>query len=216
MALFVIVGLMSKDKFDFNEEFRTSRVQRITKGELFWTEVDILDLNDTRTANALKATLENYGIKTNYFPAALADHLKKVLGGRGYAKAPYLIIAAHGAEQEGSLSMDSLADELAATQDFHGKMTPEDLSRFVNVKDKVVINTACVGGEKELAKVFTEKGGAKAYIAETSSPFHYVSFLFPTLLFYFLTNYKDIDLKEALERVRAADPEEFKSWMLFE
>ena len=66
---------MSKDKFDFSEEFRTSRVQTIARGELFWTEVDILDLSDTQTANVLKATLENYGIKTNYFPAALAEHL---------------------------------------------------------------------------------------------------------------------------------------------
>ncbi|QQS64678.1 hypothetical protein IPO96_03840 [Candidatus Saccharibacteria bacterium] len=207
---------MSKDKFDFSEEFRTSRVQTIARGELFWTEVDILDLSDTQTANVLKATLENYGIKTNYFPAALAEHLKKVLGGSDYAKAPYLIIAAHGAEQEGSLHMDTLADELAATQDFHGQMTPEDLSKFVDVKDKVVINVACVGGEKELAKVFIEKGGAKAYIAETSSPFHYVSSLFPTLLFYFLTNYTNLSLAEAFERAKAADAEEFKSWKLFE
>ena len=105
-----------------------------------------------------------------------------------------------------------LVGELADAQPFNKNMTPDDLAKFVDVKDKVVINVACVGGEKRLAEVFINQGGASSYIADTSSPFGYSSALFPTLMFYFLTNYSNMTLNEAFERAKNADANEFKSW----
>lgn len=209
---------MAKDStFDFNEEFRSSRIRKVGEGDLYWTEVDILEINDLQTANNLRSSLESFGIKVNIFGAAQGRHVVKVLGGNDYAKAPYLLICAHGGDEDGYIHMGSeLAGELADAQPFNENMTPKDLEKFVNVKDKVIINVACVGGEKKLAEVFTKKGGATTYIADTSSPFGYSSALFPTLLFYFLTNYSSMTLHEAFERAKNADKNEFKSWTLFE
>ena len=209
---------MAKDNtFDFNEEFRSSRIREVGEGEFYWTEVDILEINDLQTANNLRSSLESFGIKVNIFGAAQGRHVVKVLGSNEYAKAPYLLICAHGGDEDGYIHMGSeLVGELAEAQPFHKNMTPGDLEKFVNVKDKVVINVACVGGEKRLADVFINKGEASAYIADTSSPFGYSSALFPTLLFYFLTNYSNMTFNEAFERAKNADVSEFKTWTLFE
>lgn len=204
------------DTFDFDNEFRSSRIREVGEGKLFWTEVDILEINDVLTANNLRTSLESFGIKVNIFGAAQGRHVVKVLGGNEYAKAPYLLICAHGGEEDGYIHMGSeLVGELAEAQPFNKNMTPDDLEKFVNVKDKVVINVACVGGEKKLADVFINKGGATAYIADTSSPFGYSSALFPTLLFYFMTNYTELTLLQAFERAKSADTDEFKTWTLF-
>jgi hypothetical protein len=208
---------MSNDKYAFVDKWRPSRVRAITKGELFWTEVDILNISDLQTAHAIRNGLERFAIKVDYFEAGLSEHIKKVLGSNKYAKAPYIIITAHGDETDGDISLgDRLEGELAATQDFHGTMTPGDLEKFINVEDKVVINTACGSGVSRLSDVFMQKGQAKAYIADTYAPFGYTSYLFPVLLFYFLTQYPDISLKEAFERAKATDADEFKTWRLSE
>lgn len=203
------------DKYAFVDKWRPSRVRAISKGELYWTEVDILNIGDSRTAPAIREGLEQYEIKINLFLAGMADHVKKVLGGSEYARAPYLIIAAHGGERDGDISMGGELDsQLAATQDFNKTMTPDDLAKFIEVKNKVVINTACSGGVKRLADVVM-KGGAEAYIADTGAPFGYTSYLFPILIFYFLTQYPDISIKEAFERAKNTDTEEFKTWQFF-
>jgi hypothetical protein len=207
----------SEDRYAFVDKWRPSRVNEITKGALFWTEVDILDISDLPTANAIRSGLEPFSVKVNYFPAGLPEHVKKVLGGDDFAKAPYLIIAAHGGENDGDISLgDELGEEIAATQDFNGAIKPGDLEKFVDVTGKVIINTACAGGESVLAEVFIKYGKAKAYIADTLAPFGYTSFLFPVLLFYFLTQYPDYTLQQAFDRAKATDAEEFKTWQLFE
>ena len=127
------------------------------------------------------------------------------------SNADYLIINAHGDPDEGFIYLPELAEEIAAKQHFKDKLTGEDLSKFVDVKDKVVITTACGGGHTTLADVFINKGQAKVYIGDTSSPFGYVSNLFPTLIFYFLTRYS-LSIQEAFERAKACDTEEFGSW----
>ncbi|HSX15164.1 MAG TPA: hypothetical protein VLF40_00025 [Candidatus Saccharimonadales bacterium] len=208
---------MTDDKYAFVDKWRPSRVRVVTKGELFWTEVDILNISDLQTAQAMRSGLERFCIKVNYFEVGLSEHIKKVLGSSTYAKAPYLIIAAHGAETDGDISLgDRLEGELAATQDFHGTMTPGDLEKCINVEGKVIINTACGSGASRLSDVFMQKGRAKAYIADADAPFGYTSYLFPVLLFYFLTQYPNLSLKEAFDRTKAADSEEFKTWQLFE
>ncbi len=208
---------MKEDKYAFVDKWRPSRVRAVTKGELCWTEVDILDISDISTSTAIRAGLEPFDVRVNYFSAGLAEHIKKVLGSSDYAKAPYLIITAHGAETDGDISMGGeLAGEIAATQDFDGTMTAEDLKKFVDVKDKIIINTACIGGDAKLANAFIKEGHAKAYIGDTSAPFAYTSFLFPILIFYFLTHNPDFTIQQAFERAKATDSGEFKTWQLFE
>lgn len=205
------------DKYAFVDKWRRSRVRAVTKGHLYWTEVDIVDISDLPTANAIRSGLEPFCIKTNYFPCGLAEHVKKVLGGSKLTTAPFLIIAAHGHESDGDISLGSaLAPEIAVTQDFSEVMTPGDLAKFIDVTGKVVLNTACGGGEKSLADVFLNRGKAKFYIADELAPFGYTSALFPLLFFYFLTNYPDYSIRQAFDRAKSADSEEFETWQLFE
>jgi len=206
---------MTDNTYDFIDSWRPSRVRAITKGELYWTEVDIVDISDIPTAMAIRYALEPFGIKVNYFPIGLSTHLKKVLSKDGLARAPYLIVAAHGDEKDGDLSFgQKLGEQLAATQDFYDKITPEDLTTFIDVTGKIVINTACGSGESRLADVFVKQGGAKSYIADTLAPFGYTSTLFPVLIFYFLTNYPKLSIEQAFERAKTADVDEFKTWKL--
>jgi|GEM_PF-2159655 len=196
------------------DNLRTSRDRVIAKGELYWAEVDVLNISDDSTTRSLREGLEQFGIKVNVYYVGLADHIKKILGPNPSA-APYLIITAHGGENDGDLDLGGkLSDEIAATQDFDEKMTPQDLAKFIDVSNRVVINTACGGGEEKLAEVFTKVGKAKAYIADTYAPFGYVSYLFPILVFYFLTKYS-LSIKESFEKAKACDREEFKTWHLF-
>jgi hypothetical protein len=191
-----------------NEEpLRPSRDRILTK-KLFWAEVDILNIDDDATT--LRSNLEKFGVKVNLYNTSVANGIVQVLG-KNDSKAEYLIINAHGAEEDGVIRMPRLAPEMAAEQPFADKLTAEDLAKFVDVKDKVIITTACGGGHSKLADAFMKTGKAKAYIGDTLAPFGYVSDLFPTLIFYFMTRYF-LDVKDAFERAKKCDVEEFGTW----
>ncbi len=187
----------------------------ISAGELYWTELDIVDIGDGQTAAAIKHAMEPFCIKVNHYTVTLAEHAKKVFGKTKYAIASYMVIAAHGGENDGEMSLGSeLAPHLAALQDFNISITPANLSEFINVKNKVVINTACTSGNKKLAEVFIKKGQAKAYIADVGYPYGYASAMFPILFFFFLTNYPGDTTRDAFERVKACDPS-FGTWKYY-
>ena len=191
-----------------NEEpLRPSR-DRVLARQLFWTEVDILNIDDDATT--LRSNLEKFGVKVNLYNTSVANGIVQALG-KNDSKAEYTIINAHGAEEDGVIRMPKLASEIASKQPFADRLTAEDLAKFVDVTDKVVITTACGGGHSALADVFMKTGKAKAYIGDTLAPFGYVSDLFPTLIFYFMTRYF-LDIKDAFERAKQCDPEEFGTW----
>ena len=209
------IAPVASDINEIVDTWRPSRDRVIARGEFFWTEVDILNMQLSGEAAAVANGLARFGIKPNIYNVGLAEHIKKVLGGTSVAKAPYLIIAAHGAAKDGDLLIgDNLPAELAATQDFHHTLTPDDLAKFIDVSGKTVINLACGSGDGRLAEVFTKKGSAAAYIADTYAPFTYVSYLFPILLFYFLTKYPDLSIEQAFKRAQASDTEEFGTWQI--
>lgn len=186
---------------------RPSRDRVLTK-QLFWTEIDILNIDDDATT--LRSNLERFGGKVNLYNTSVANGIVQVLG-KNDSKAEYIIINAHGAEEDGVIRMPKLAPEIAAKQPFANRLTAEDLAKFVNVTNKIIINTACGGGHSKLADVFMEVGKAKAYIGDTLAPFGYVSDLFPTLIFYFLTRHFLV-IEDAFERAKQCDPEEFGTW----
>ena len=194
---------------------KKSRIDAIAKGSLYWTQVDIVDINDRDTATAIEHTLVDLGIKTNHYIISVADHLKKVLGDSMDGVAPYIVIAAHGGENDGDIAFgDELAPHITAQQDFSENMTPDDLKKFINVKNKIVINTACTAGANELANVFIEQGGAQAYIADTGYPYGYVSSIVPILFFFFLTHHPEISAEAALQKIQECDVS-FKTWKYY-
>lgn len=194
-----------------NDELRPSRIQDVCDGKLFWTEVDILNIGDEVTA--LRAGLETFGLKVNLINCGQGRHIVQALG-KSDSKAEFIIINAHG-DDDGSIVLPELGESVAKIQPFNNRMTPEDLAKFVDVQGKIIICTACGGGHEKLARVFLELGQAKAYIGDSLAPFGYASYLFPILIFYFLTQYPTISIKQAFERAQQTDPDEFKSWVIF-
>jgi hypothetical protein len=189
--------------FSFMEQLRPSMIRKLAQGQSSWTSVDMLVCDTGFQGYAMRAGLEQLGIKVNFFPVGLAQHLVNVLSG-AEATAPYVIIDTHG--DEGDLLLPELAPEYAATQRFNGRLTAGDLATFVNLPGRVVISLGCDTGDEALARVFLDHG-CIAYIGPQGAPFGYSSYFFPVFLFYELTHNPGRSLADALAHVCAHDNE---------
>jgi hypothetical protein len=137
-------------------------VARVAAGETAWTSVDLVVCGTGHQGVAIRAGLEEMGVRVNLFPVGQARHLVAILSGRE-STAPYLILDAHG--DDGRIVLPELAPEVAAAQPFKGYLGPAELATFVPLPGRVVIGLGCTTGAGPLAGAFLD-GGCDAYIAE--------------------------------------------------
>jgi hypothetical protein len=193
-------------------------IQEVCDGASSWTSVDLLVGDVGHEGIALRAALEQMGIRVNLFEVGQAKHVVNLLSGHE-CTASYVILDLHG--NKGRFLLPELASQVEATQPFSGCLTPTDLATFVHLPGRVVLSLACSTGCEALAQAFLDHG-CVAYIGPEGGPFGYGSFCFAVLLFYELTHrprwiegvLQPAPLNAAVERVRAYD-EQMAMFRLF-
>ncbi|MFC9997102.1 hypothetical protein [Nocardia sp. NPDC127526] len=185
-----------------------SHIEEIVGGKLAWTEVDLLDIDDT-SARPIRDALEEFGIRVNYHPIGQPRHMTAVLGG-ARPVAPYVLLCCHG--EDGRILLPELGGEIAAEQPFNGSMGPKRVRKHLRLPGSAVISTGCGTGKPALAQAFLD-AGASAYFAPAEPPDGHSAFFAVLQLFYELTAGRD--LRQAAHRVRAYG-DEFDIWELRE
>ncbi|MCM6773202.1 hypothetical protein NDR87_06935 [Nocardia sp. CDC159] len=185
-----------------------SRIEDVVGGQLAWTEVDLLNIEDG-SALSVRGVLEEFGVRVNYFPIGQPRHVLAALGG-ARPVAPYVIICCHG--EDGRILLPELADSIAAEQPFTDRMGPKRVRRHLRVPGSAVISTGCDTGKPALAQAFLDSGAA-AYFAPTGAPGGHTALLAVLLLFYELTAGRP--LRDAAHRVRGYN-DELAMWKLWE
>ncbi|MFD4402261.1 hypothetical protein ACFWPH_05795 [Nocardia sp. NPDC058499] len=185
-----------------------SRIQEVIDGKLGWTEVDLLDIDD-RSAELVRVSLEQFGIRVNYFPIGQSRHLTAALGS-ARPVAPYVVLSCHGSD--GRILLQELDGPVADAQPFLDELRPEHVRKYLRIPGSTVICTGCDTGEETLAQAFLD-AGARRYFAPTDSPDGHSAFLAVLLLFYELTAGRD--MAHAVDRVCGYD-DELSMWKLWE
>lgn len=175
-----------------------SQIDRVTAGELFWTEVDLFGI-DGYEPHALRPALEDFGIRVNYLAIGQPRHLVAALDGQRPV-APYVVLCCHG--EDGVLLLPELAAEIAAAQPFNDRLGPDEVRTHFRIPGSTVIVTGCDTGSSELADAFLECG-VDRYIAPTDAPEGFAAIFAVLFYFYELTTGRTAE--EAMARMRAHD-----------
>lgn len=186
----------------------SSRIEDIVGGKVAWTEVDLLDVDDS-SARPLRGALEELGVRVNYHPIGQPRHVIAVLGG-DRPIAPYVIVACHG--DNGRILLPALGGPIADQQPFTGRLGPKRVRKHLRLPDSAVICTGCETGKPALAQAFLD-AGASSYFAPDNAPDGPTALLATLLLFYELTAGRH--LRDAAYRVRAYD-DNLATWRLWE
>ena len=180
-------------------------MRRVQAGAPAWAEVDLIDVDSGQSA--LGAALEAFGLRVRRTAVGQARHLVAALSEP--PAADFVVLQCHG--DEGAIVLPELAEEVERYQPFHGRIRPADLRGFARFDDTVVIASGCDTGHPDLARAVLDCG-ASAYVAPDGAPFAYASIVAPLLLFYELTELRDLD--EAVRRLTAHD-DELAMWRLY-
>jgi hypothetical protein len=177
---------------------RPSRVWDVADGATWWTTVDLFAGHGMgEIVSAVRPALESMRIGVVLWSLANERNVRRVFAGEN-SGAPYVIVAMHGDTGRMLLAPG------AATPGFKSSFSVDEVRSMVHVPGKVVLGVGCASGTQEWADAFFE-GGATDYIAPVSAPFSHAASVFTTILFYALTQGRN--LAEAVEAARAIDGE---------
>ena len=177
---------------------RPSRVWDVAEGTTWWTTVDLFAGHGMgEIVSAIRPTLESMRIGVALWSLANQHNVRRVFGGEN-SDAPYIVVAMHGDTGRMILAPGD------STPGFNSSFSVEEVRSMVRVPGKVVLGVGCASGTQEWAEAFFE-GGATDYIAPTSAPFSHAAAVFTTILFYALTQGRD--LADAVETARSVDNE---------
>jgi hypothetical protein len=177
---------------------RPSRVWAVADGAVWWTTVDLFAGHGMgEIVSAVRPSLEAMRIGVVLWNLANEANVQRAFAGEN-CQAPYVIVAMHGDTGRMILAPG------ATTPGFKSSFSVEEVRSMVRVPGKVVLGVGCASGTQEWADVFFE-GGATDYIAPVSAPFAHAASVFTTILFYALTQGRD--LAEAVETARTVDNE---------
>lgn len=150
--------------------------------------------------------MEQFGLRVDLYRIGQARHLVTALS--DIAGAEYVVIDCHG--DHGGIVLPELAAAVEAQQPFHRRFTADDLTRYAHFNGALVISTGCRTGTDAMSQaVFA--AGATGYLAPTDYPEGSAAFLALTLLFYELTQGRDIH--RALAALHHLDAD-FSMWRL--
>ncbi len=157
--------------------------------------VDIIVLSNDIESHAFRAILESFNIQTRMHYIGNVKHLIALFQTPNYLY-KNIIICCHG-DKDG-MFIPELSPELEEIMPYHKKLTPSNLSSFLNLHDQVVVNTGCCLGSENFAKSFLQRGaaayiGASDYIEGNDTILFIVNFFY----FYFV---KSMSIKEAFHK----------------
>ncbi len=175
-----------------------SRIDDVVGGALTWTEVDLVDIDDS-SARPLRDALEEFGIRVHYHPIGQSRHIVAALGSARQI-APFVILGCHG--DEGRILLPELGEPIASEQPFTGLLGPDEVRRHLRLNGSFVVSIGCETGSPELADAFLD-AGAGGYFAPQEAPDGHAAFLVAVLFFYELTAGKTV--AEAAGRARGYD-----------
>jgi len=177
---------------------RPSRVWDVADGEVWWTTVDLFaGYGMDGVVSAVRHSLEAMRIGVVLWSLPNEKSVRRVFAGEN-SQAPYVIVAMHGDSGRMLLAPG------AATAGARTSFSVEEVRSMVRVPGKVVLGVGCASGTQEWADAFFE-GGATDYVAPVSAPFAHAASVFTTILFYGLTQGRE--LAQAVETARAVDDE---------
>lgn len=182
---------------------RPSMVRTVQQGASYWTSVDLVEMGDLSFGHALRAALETMHVRVNLFSVGTPQHLVNVLGG-AEGSAPFLVLSGMYAEEDGSIPLPELAEEIAALQPFNHSLSIDQLRTFLDVPGRTVIALWGDMGREDIASAFHD-AGCQAYIGPVGCPFRHSALLFLTGLFSELTQKRD--LEGAVAKLAGFDPE---------
>lgn len=171
-------------------------------------DIIVID-STTQEAIAIRNALEVFGIQTRIHYIGNVKHLLSLLASKNYLH-KIVIICCHG-EQE-NLFIPELAPELEDDMPYHKILTPQDLSKILDLDNQIVINTGCCLGNERFAEVFLAKG-CEFYIGSIDYIEGNAPLLFVTTLFYFQFC-KNMSLEQSFDKASSVDDETklFKLW----
>jgi hypothetical protein len=173
---------------------RPSRIWVVTEGPTRWTNVDIFQGHGmAEIVSAIRPSLETMKMGVTVWPLVNERNVRRVLGGED-GEAPYL----HGDTGRLILAPGS------STPGFTSAFSMPEVRTMLRVPGKVVIAMGCASGTREWADVYLD-AGATDYIAPAEAPFAHSASLLVILLFYALTQGRE--LSEAVEAARNVDSE---------
>lgn len=175
-----------------------SRIDDVVAGALTWTEVDLVDIDDS-SSRPIRDALEEFGIRVHYHPIGQPRHIVAALGSTRPV-APFVILGCHG--DEGRILLPELGEPVASAQPFNGLMGPDEVRRHLRLAGSFVVSLGCETGSPELAEAFLDAGAA-GYFAPQEAPDGHAAFLVAVLFFYGLTGGKTV--AEAAQRARGYD-----------
>lgn len=197
--------MTQQERVDGWKRDRPSRIWEVTEGPTRWTTVDIVQGYEMAdTVHAIRSSLETMKIGVNVWRLANERNVRRVLGGTD-VDAPFLVVAMHGDSGRLLLAPGS------STPGFTSSFTMDEVRSMLHVHDKVVIGMGCASGTPEWADVYMG-AGAIDYVAPSGAPFAHAAPLFVIVLFYALTQGRD--LADAVELARGLDGE-LASWRHF-
>lgn len=144
---------------------------------MFPTEVDIIDIDNTSQATALRSMLEFWQIKVNLYRIGKIADLEALFQGYNL-KAPTQIWMCDG-DNEGVL-LPRIGPS-TVTAESNQRISSKQMAQFLDLDAQLVLNTGSRTGAKNFGKVFLDSG-AKAYIAPDNYPEYNLSL-------YFLVNF---------------------------
>ena len=165
-------------------------------------EADLICLEDGIGVQALRATLEYFGVRVNYLPVGAGGDFIRYLGAPG-ASSAHVIIAGHGLPR--GFCLDELAPGLAAEQKYNEVFPAEGVLKYARLGGKIVVSDACYSGNLKMANAFLARG-ATAYLAPDGAPEGDAALIFLQSLYYYLMD-TGLPLAEASAAARALDKE---------
>jgi hypothetical protein len=155
-------------------------------------------------ATAIRFALENFGARVITFFIGRPNDFVEILNGKLlYDDVSHIIFSFHG--KKGKFLMPILGKDIYENDEPRGNFGANEIEKFANLNEKIILTTGCTLGTKTLAKAFLNSKckvfiAAKDYIEGNSALFFIIRFYYEIL-----TNNRKIT--EAFEISKATDSE---------
>lgn len=153
-------------------------------------------------AIAIRSCLEYWGMHIEMYYIGQPKDFVQIVNNR-VKQDHYILLVGHGNDK--GFLLPELSSELNPSQPFTGCITPADVRDHLSFKNNVVISTACMTGNTEMADAFLEVG-ASIYIGPDGYP-DGDSALYYMLSLYYSLHHTGLSIKQSHSVARSPDKE---------
>ena len=172
------------------------------KGEMDMQTILIINLEGTgNEAEALRQTLEHMHFFVGMKNIGRPKDLMEVFAGEIPFDPDCIIISCHG--DQGKIIMPVLGESVYYKNEPRGDFSSEEITQFLNISGKVIINLGCTTGRNDIAAVFSANN---TYIAPRDYIAGNAALFFTIKLFYELAS-KQCAVEAAYLSARETDDE---------